>query len=213
MKSWKFNKINKTVTYYPDYLEKQNQLYTMIFDGIMTNIEKKLYGDRYDELVKGVVKEVPKEEPKDKTFEKRQLEPLDTPLDTPSDTPLDTPSDTPLDTPSDTPLNVPSLKGGSKNIYEKMLSDDLKAQELERDIRRKNVIYNDPLIFPKDKEFFEMADNNAISFAEQERINEKRREGRFNAFINGELDDSDDDQLDRLENVPNNNYVDIASYF
>ena len=48
-KSWKTNKINKTIIYPPDYLNKQNELYGQIFDAIMDNIMKKVYGEKYDE--------------------------------------------------------------------------------------------------------------------------------------------------------------------
>jgi hypothetical protein len=50
-KSWKTNKINKFVIFSQNYLEPkiQNDLYALIFDSIMDNIMKKLYGEKYDE--------------------------------------------------------------------------------------------------------------------------------------------------------------------
>ena len=48
-KSWKTNKINKNIIYPPNYLEKQDELYGQIFDSVMDNIMKKVYGEKYDE--------------------------------------------------------------------------------------------------------------------------------------------------------------------
>jgi len=47
LKSWKTNKIAKTINYSPDFLEKQNDNYGTLFDFIMENIEKKLYGEKF----------------------------------------------------------------------------------------------------------------------------------------------------------------------
>ena len=47
LKSWKTNKIAKTINYFPDFLEKQNDIYGTLFDFIMENIEKKLYGENF----------------------------------------------------------------------------------------------------------------------------------------------------------------------
>jgi hypothetical protein len=48
-KSWKTNKIGKSIILFPDYLNKINDIYGMIFDSIMDNIMKKLYGEKYEE--------------------------------------------------------------------------------------------------------------------------------------------------------------------
>jgi hypothetical protein len=53
-KSWKTNKINKTIIYHQDFIEKENLLYGYIFDAIMENIEKKLYGENFDKIKENI---------------------------------------------------------------------------------------------------------------------------------------------------------------
>ena len=48
-KSWKGNKINKSIIFSSNYENKLNELYGIIFDTIMDNIMKKVYGEKYDE--------------------------------------------------------------------------------------------------------------------------------------------------------------------
>ena len=48
-KSWKTNKIGKSILFFQDYMNKINDLYSLIFDSIMDNIMKKLYGEKYEE--------------------------------------------------------------------------------------------------------------------------------------------------------------------
>ena len=48
-KSWKTNKIGKSIILFPDYTTKINDIYGLIFDSIMDNIMKKLYGEKYEE--------------------------------------------------------------------------------------------------------------------------------------------------------------------
>ena len=49
-KSWKNNKINKFLTMPQNYNEILDQLYTQVFDSVMDNIGKKVYGEKYDEI-------------------------------------------------------------------------------------------------------------------------------------------------------------------
>ena len=49
-KSWKTNKINKTIIIQPDYIENINKYYTYIFDAIVENINKKLYGEKAENM-------------------------------------------------------------------------------------------------------------------------------------------------------------------
>ena len=46
-KSWKTNKINKTIIFQPDFLQTVDKMYGYIFDAIMENIGKKLLGESY----------------------------------------------------------------------------------------------------------------------------------------------------------------------
>jgi hypothetical protein len=48
-KSWKSNNIARNIQFPPNYAEKINELYGMIFDTIMDNIMKKVYGEKYEE--------------------------------------------------------------------------------------------------------------------------------------------------------------------
>ena len=57
-KSWKTNKINKFVTYNQNYAENQEVPYGIIFDSIIDNIMKKVYGEKYEEIKSGIVKPV-----------------------------------------------------------------------------------------------------------------------------------------------------------
>lgn len=54
-KSWKTNKINKFVTYQQNYLEDKDTPYNIIFDTVMDNIMKKVYGEKYDQIKNKVV--------------------------------------------------------------------------------------------------------------------------------------------------------------
>lgn len=49
-KSWKSNKITKFITVPQNYNEILDQLYSQIFDAVMDNIAKKVYGEKYDEI-------------------------------------------------------------------------------------------------------------------------------------------------------------------
>jgi len=46
-KSWKTNKINKTITFQQDYSQTADKMYGYLFDAIMENTAKKLYGESY----------------------------------------------------------------------------------------------------------------------------------------------------------------------
>ena len=54
-KSWKTNKTNKLITYRPNFLEVQDASYELIFETIMDNIMKKIYGEKYDEIKNGII--------------------------------------------------------------------------------------------------------------------------------------------------------------
>ena len=57
-KSWKTNKIGKNIILFPDYTTKINEIYSLLFDSIMDNIMKKLYGEKYEEYkVQGKIEE------------------------------------------------------------------------------------------------------------------------------------------------------------
>ena len=49
-RSWKTNRINKTILIQADYKSNINKIYEQIFDYIIENIERKLYGEKYDEI-------------------------------------------------------------------------------------------------------------------------------------------------------------------
>lgn len=48
-KSWKGNKINKSIVLSSNYETKINEIYGLIFDTIMDNIMKKVYGEKYED--------------------------------------------------------------------------------------------------------------------------------------------------------------------
>jgi hypothetical protein len=50
-KSWKMNRIQKTITLQPDYAQTIDKTYGIIFDTIMENISKKLYGEETYEKI------------------------------------------------------------------------------------------------------------------------------------------------------------------
>lgn len=54
-KSWKSNKISKFIKYGANYLETQDASYELLFETIMDNIMKKVYGEKYDEIKNNVV--------------------------------------------------------------------------------------------------------------------------------------------------------------
>jgi hypothetical protein len=59
-KSWKTNKINKTIILQQDYIENINKYYSMIFDAIIENINKRLYGENAEIIESNETKKVDK---------------------------------------------------------------------------------------------------------------------------------------------------------
>jgi hypothetical protein len=50
VKSWKSNRISKTIIVQPDYVENINKYYNFMFDAIIENINKKLYGEKAENM-------------------------------------------------------------------------------------------------------------------------------------------------------------------
>jgi hypothetical protein len=59
-KSWKTNKINKTIILQHDYIDNINKYYSSIFDAIVENINKKLYGENAEIIESNETKKVDK---------------------------------------------------------------------------------------------------------------------------------------------------------